>query len=168
MDRVQKQELVTSLQEAFNTANSVVVSHFNGLTAAEAAELRRKMRAVGAQFRVTKNSLARRALDGTSFGDLEDLFEGPTGVAFSEDPVAAAKASVEFAKDNDHLVILGGSLNGDRLSGDEVKALAALPSLDELRTKLVSLLVRPASNVVSVLGAPSSQLARVFSAYGGK
>ena len=133
MDRVQKEELVNSLRETFNAANSVVVSHFKGLTAAEAAELRRKMRAAGAQFRVTKNSLARRALDGTAFGGLEDLFEGPTGVACSKDPVAAAKASVEFAKDSDHLVILGGSLDGNRLSGDEVTALAALPSVDELR-----------------------------------
>ena len=168
MDRVQKEELVNSLRETFNAANSVVVSHFKGLTAAEAAELRRKMREAGAQFRVTKNSLARRALDGTAFGGLEDLFEGPTGVACSKDPVAAAKASVEFAKDSDHLVILGGSLDGNRLSGDEVKALAALPSVDELRAQLVSLLKRPATNVVSVLAAPSSQLARVFGAYGNE
>ena len=144
----------------------MVVSHFNGLTAAEATQLRRQMAAAGAQFRVTKNSLARRALEGTAFDSLEDLFDGPTGVAFSKDPVAAAKASVEFAKDSDHLVVVGGSLDGKRLSGEEVKALASLPSLDELRAGLVSLLQRPATNVVSVMAAPQSQLARVFGAYG--
>ena len=166
MDRVQKEETVTSLRETFAAANSVVVSHFNGLTAAEATQLRRQMAAAGAQFRVTKNSLARRALEGTAFDSLEDLFDGPTGVAFSKDPVAAAKASVEFAKDSDHLVVVGGSLDGKRLSGEEVKALASLPSLDELRARLVSLLQRPATNVVSVMAAPQSQLARVFGAYG--
>ena len=167
MDRVQKEEMVASLRETFSTANSLVVSHFNGLTAAEATQLRRQMIAAGAQFRVTKNSLARRALEGTAFDNLEDLFEGPTGVAVSEDPVAAAKASVDFAKSNDHLVILGGSLDGKRLSGEEVKALAGLPSLDELRSKIISLIQRPATNVVSVLVAPPGQLARVFGAYGG-
>ena len=166
MDRVQKEEMVTSLREIFTAANSVIVSHFNGLTAAEATQLRREMAAVGAQFRVTKNSLARRALEGTAFDGLEDLFDGPTGVAFSKDPVAAAKASVEFAKDSDHLVIVGGSLDGNRLSGEEVKALASLPSLDELRAGLVSLFQRPATNVVSIMAAPQSQLARVFGAYG--
>ena len=166
MDRVQKEEMVASLRETFKAANSVVVSHFNGLTAAEATQLRRQMLAAGAQFRVTKNSLARRALEGTAFNSLEDLFEGPTGVAFSEDPVAAAKASVNFAKDSDHLVILGGSLDGQRLSGEEVKALADLPSLDELRSTIIALIQRPATNVASVMAAPPGQLARVFGAYG--
>jgi large subunit ribosomal protein L10 len=167
LDRVQKEEMVTLLRETFTAANSVVVSHFSGLTAAEATQLRRQMMAAGAQFRVTKNSLARRALEGTAFDSLEDLFDGPTGVAFSKDPVAAAKASVEFAEDSDHLVILGGSLDGKRLSVEEVKALASLPSLDELRARFVSLLQRPATNIVSVVVAPQSQLARVFGAYGG-
>ena len=168
MDRVQKEETVDSLRETFTSSTSAIVSHFNGLTAAEATQLRRQMLAAGAKFRVTKNSLARRALEGTNFGSLEDLFDGPTGVAFSDDPVAAAKASVDFAKDNDHLVILGGCLDGKRLNGDEVKALASLPSMDELRAKIVSLIQRPATNLVSVMAAPQAQLARVFGAYGAQ
>lgn len=167
MDRIQKQEMVGSLHEIFGSAGSVVVSHFNGLTASEATDLRRRMHAVGARFRVIKNSLARRAIEGTPYECLSDLFTGPIAFAFSEDPVAAAKASVDFAKENDHLVVLGGGLGAKRLSQEEVNSLASLPSLDELRAMLVGLLQRPATNVVSVLLAPSGQLARVFSAYGG-
>ena len=168
MDRVQKQEMVASLHETFEAASSVVVSHFKGLTASEATELRRRMHSAGAEFRVTKNSLARRAVEGTPYGSLSDLFAGPVAVAFSDDPVAAARASVEFAKENDHLVILGGGLGEKRLDEAEIKSLAGLPSLDELRSIFVALVQRPAANVVSVLSAPAGQLARVFGAYGAE
>ena len=114
LDRVQKQEMVASLHETFEAASSVVVSHFKGLTASEATNLRRRMHAAGAEFRVTKNSMARRALEGTPYAGLSDLFSGPVAVAFSDDPLAAARASVEFAKENDHLVILGGGLGEKR------------------------------------------------------
>lgn len=166
MDRVQKQEMVASLHETFEAATSVVVSHFKGLTASEATELRRRMHSAGAEFRVTKNSMARRAVEGTPYASLSNLFAGPVAVAFSDDPVAAARASVEFAKESDHLVILGGGLGEKRLDEAEIKSLAGLPSLDELRAMFVALVQRPAANVVSVLSAPASQLARVFGAYG--
>ena len=166
LDRVQKQEMVASLHETFEAATSVVVTQFSGLTAAEATNLRRQMHAVGAKFRVTKNSLARRALEGTQYENLSNLFAGPVAVAFSADPVAAAKASVNFAKENDHLIILGGGLGEKRLDEAEIRSLASLSSLDELRASFVALIQRPAANVVSVLSAPPSQLARVFGVYG--
>ena len=167
MDRVQKQEMVASLHETFEAATSVIVTQFSGLTAVEATNLRRHMHAAGATFRVTKNSLARRALKGTPYESLSNLFEGPVAVAYSADPVAAAKASVDFAKESDHLIILGGGLGEKRLDEVEIKSLASLPSLDELRASFVALIQRPAANVVSVLSAPAGQLARVFGVYGG-
>lgn len=167
MDRIQKEEMVKALHETFRSSTSLVVTHFKGLTASEATDLRRRMRDAGAQFRVTKNSLARLAIAGTPYEPLSDLFVGPVAVAFSSDPVAAAKASVDFAKENDNLVVLGGGLGDKQLSQAEIKSLANLPSLDELRATLVGLLQRPATNVASVLSAPSGQLARVFGAYGG-
>ena len=167
MDRVQKQEMVASLHETFEAATSVVVTQFNGLTAAEATNLRRQMHVAGAKFRVIKNSLARRALEGTQYETLSDLFAGPVAVAFSADPVAAAKASVDFAKESGHLIILGGGLGEKRLDEAEIKSLASLPSLEELRASFVALIQQPAANVVSVLSAPPGQLARVFGVYGG-
>ena len=160
MDRVQKEEMVASLHETFEAATSVIVTQFSGLTAVEATNLRRHMHAAGATFRVTKNSLARRALKGTPYESLSNLFEGPVAVAYSADPVAAAKASVDFAKESDHLIILGGGLGEKRLDEVEIK------SLDELRASFVALIQRPAANVVSVLSAPAGQLARVFGVYG--
>ena len=166
LDRVQKEEMVASLHETFEAATSVVVTQFSGLTAAEATDLRREMHMAGAKFRVTKNSLARRAIEGTPYEGLSKLFTGPVAIAFSDDPVAAAKASVNFAKKSDHLIILGGGLGDKWLEEEEVKSLASLPSLDELRATFVALIQRPAVNVVSVLSAPTGQLARVFGVYG--
>lgn len=165
MNRTEKEELVGSLREAFAGTTAVVVAHYSGLTVAELTELRQKARAAGASFKVTKNRLTRLALEGTPFHGLSQLFKGPTAVALSRDPVAAAKTVVEFAKSHDKLVIVGGALNKEQLDADGVKSLAALPSLDELRGKLVGMLQTPATRVAGVLQAPAGQLARVMGAY---
>jgi large subunit ribosomal protein L10 len=168
VDRSQKEKLVASLHETLSGVSSIVVTHQTGLTVAEVTDLRRRMREAGAGFKVTKNRLARLALQGTPFELLSSMFTGPTAIAFSRDPVAAAKVAVEFANRNDKLVIVGGALGTQALDAAGVKALATLPSLDELRGKLVGLLQTPASRIAAVLQAPGSQLARVFSAYAGK
>ncbi len=166
MDRAKKQELVAELQETFESNNLVVVTQQSGLTVSEVSELRKQMREAGASFKVTKNRLAKIALKGTKFEDLSDHFTGPTAVAASEDPVAAAKVAVEFANKNEKLQIICGSLETEALDADAIKALAKLPSLDELRGKIVGLIQAPATKVAGVLQAPSGQLARVFGAYG--
>ena len=168
MDRSQKEKLVASLNETLSGVSSIVITHQTGLTVAEVTDLRRRMREAGAGFKVTKNRLARLALQGTQFERLSSLFTGPTAIAFSRDPVAAAKVAVEFANKNDKLVIVGGALGTQALDAAGVKALATLPSLDELRGKLVGLLQTPASRIAAVLQAPGSQLARVFKAYAEK
>ena len=168
MDRTQKEEMVSSLRQTFSDASVVVVAHSLGLTAGEATELRRQMRAAGATFRVTKNRLTRLALEGTPYQGLNELFTGPTAIAYSEDPVAAARAVVQFTKDNDHLVVGGGALGEKTLAQAGVKDLASLPSLDELRAKLAGLLTTPATRLASVMNAPGGQLARVFGAYGAQ
>lgn len=166
MDRSQKEELVASMHEVFKDANIVVVSHYTGLTVGEMTDLRAKMREVGAGFKVTKNRLTRLALKDTDYESLDALFTGPTAMAYSEDPVAAAKAAVEFAKDNDKFVVMGGAMGSTVLDADGVKALATLPSLDELRGKLIGLVQAPATKVAGVMQAPAGQLARVCGAYG--
>ncbi len=168
MDRAQKEEKVASLHEAFQSAAMVVVAHQNGMSVAESTELRREMYKAGANFRVTKNRLARIALKGTEFEGLADLFTGPTAVAFSEDPVAAAKVAVDFAKKNDRLVIVGGALGNKTLDTAGVEALAKLPSLNELRAQLVGMINTPATRIAGVVQAPAGQLARVFGAYARK
>jgi len=144
----------------------VVITQQSGLTVEEVTSLRGKLRGEGASFHVTKNRLAKIALKGTKFEPLEGSFTGPTAIAVSEDPVAAAKVAVEFANNNDKLTIIGGALGEKVLDVAEIKALAKLPSLDELRGKIVGLLQAPASKIVGVLNAPAGQLARVLSAYG--
>jgi large subunit ribosomal protein L10 len=163
--RAEKVEIVDSLRGVFAEAGVVVVTHFQGLSVAEVTDLRRGMRDAGAKFRVTKNRLAKIALADTSFKPLTDLFTGPTAIAYSDDPVAAPKAAVDFAKKNDKLVVLGGGLDGNLLSADEVKALASLPSLDELRAKIIGMINTPAQRIASVLQAPAGQIARVLSAH---
>ena len=148
--------------------NLLVVTHQSGLTVAEVSQLRRNMRDAGAQYKVTKNRLARRALEGTKFQALQPLFTGPTAIAFSEDPVAAAKVCVGFAKKNGKLTIVGGALGGEELDTGQINALAKLPSLDELRATLIGLLQAPATKLAGVTQAPAGQLARVFGAYGSK
>ena len=168
MDRAQKQKLVEGLHQDLADTVCVVVAHQTGLTVAEATQLRRQMRGAGARYRVTKNRLARRALEGTPFEPLSDLFTGPTAIAFSRDPVAAAKVVVEFANRNDKLTIVGGGLSGQALDPAGVRALATLPSLDELRGRIVGLLQAPATRVATVLQAPAAQVARVLAAFAEK
>jgi large subunit ribosomal protein L10 len=165
VDRVQKQKLVETLQQDLADTVCVVVTHQTGLTVAEATQLRRQMRNAGARFRVTKNRLARRALDGTPFAPLTPLFTGPTAIAFSRDPVAAAKVAVEYANRNDKLTIIGGGLAGQLIDAAGVKELASLSSLDEMRAKLIGLLLAPATGLARVMQEPAAQLARVLAAY---
>jgi len=166
VDRARKAELVAELQKTFESSNLVVVAQQTGLTVAEMSDLRKQMRDAGASFKVTKNRLAKIALKGTQFEGLADSFTGPTAIAVSQDPVAAAKVAVEFADKNEKLQIVCGALDAEALDADRIKALARLPSLDELRGKIVGLLQAPATKVAGVLQAPGGQLARVFAAYG--
>ena len=168
MDRAQKQKLVDSLHGTLMQTELVVVTQQVGMTVAEVTTLRRQMREAGAGFKVTKNRLARRALEGTKFAQLAPLFKGPTAVAYSTDPVAAAKVAVNYANANEKLSIVGGAMGGQLLDSKGIKALATLPSLNELRGKLVGLLQTPATRVAQVLRAPASQLARVMGAYATK
>ena len=168
MDRLEKEKLVAALHETFESTHLMVVAHHVGLTVAESSDLRRQMRDAGASFKVTKNRLTRLALEGTKFSGLSDLFRGPTAIAYSQDPVAAAKVAVNFAKDNDKLTILGGALEKEILDENAIKALATLPSLDEQRSIFVRLLQTPATRIAGVLQAPAGQLARVIGAYGAK
>ncbi len=164
MERAQKQKVVETLAAALADTTCVVITHQSGLTVAEATQLRRQVRSAGAEFKVTKNRLARRALVGTRFELLAPLFTGPTAIAFSRDPVAAAKVIVEFANRNDKLQIVGGGLAGQQFDAAGVRNLASLPSLDELRAKLVGLLAAPATRLAVALQAPAAQLARVLAA----
>jgi large subunit ribosomal protein L10 len=166
VDRVEKQDLVALLHRTFSETAAVLVTHYSGLTVAEIGDLRKRMREAGAGLKVTKNRLAKLALDGTRYENLSDLFKGPTAIAFAADPVAAAKAAVGFAKTNPKLILLGGGVAGQRLDADGVKALATLPSLDEIRGKVIGLLNAPATQIAAILQAPAGQLARVFAAYG--
>jgi len=168
MDRTQKAEEVKSLNGLFAEAGAVVVAHYSGMTVAQMGELRSRLRQAGASFKVAKNRLAKRALEGTQAGGIADLFKGPTGIAYSKDPIAAPKVLVAYAKDNEKLVILGGIAVGTTLNAEGVKALAELPSLDQLRGKIAGLLQAPATKIAGVLQAPAGQLARVVSAYANK
>ena len=167
MDRAKKEALVAELHETFDTSSLVVVTHQRGLTVSEVSDLRGKMREQGAGFKVTKNTLAKIALEGTKFEYLKDQFTGPTAVAYSADPIAAAKVAVAFEKDSkEKFTIVAGGLDEKEMDATQVKTLASLPSLDELRGKIVGLLQAPAGKVVGTLQAPAGQLARVFGAYG--
>ena len=165
MDRQEKRAFVEFLANVFNSTSMVVVTENKGLTVADVTELRRRVRAAGATYKVAKNRLASLALHGTQFDGIAPLLKGPTALAWSEDPVAVAKVIVEFAKTNDKLVVLGGALGSQTLDADGIKALAALPSLDELRAQLVGMISTPATRIAGVVQAPAGQLARVFGAY---
>ena len=168
MDRVQKEALVAALHRTFGEVTLVVVTHQTGLSVAESTALRQQIRDAGAGFKISKNRLTRLALEGTKFEALKPLMTGPTGLATSVDPVAAAKVCVEFAKKNEKLTVIGGALGEQFLDVEGVQALAKLPSLDELRGKIVGLVQAPATKVAGVLQAPAGQLARVFGAYGSQ
>lgn len=165
MDRAEKREFVDSLAKVFAETSMVVVSRNDGLTVAQATDLRRRMRAAGAQYKVAKNRLALLALDGTRFDGIAPLLKGPTALAWAEDPVAVAKTAVEFARTNERFVVVGGALGTQMLDASGVRALAELPSLDALRARLVGMIQTPATRIAGVLQAPGGQLARVFGAY---
>ena len=168
MDRTEKREFVTALGQVFQETSMVVVTRNAGLTVAEVSDLRRRMRAAGASYKVAKNRLATLALDGTRFDGIKPMLKGPTALAWSSDPVAVAKTAIEFARTNEKLVIVGGALGTQTLDAAGVQALAELPSLDALRATLVGMLQTPATRIAGVLQAPAGQLARVFGAYAKK
>ncbi|MEG3082758.1 50S ribosomal protein L10 [Sphingomonas sp. PB2P12] len=168
MDRDQKTAAVAELNRTFSEVGVVVVTRNLGLTVAQSTVLRNKMRDAGATYKVSKNKLAKIAMDGTDYSSLGDMLTGPVGLASSIDPVAAAKVVVEFAKTNDKFEIVGGAMGATTLDVEGVKALATLPSLDELRAKIVGLIVAPATKLATITQAPAAQLARVLSAYAEK
>lgn len=168
MDRTEKQEVVSAVRQMFQDSVSVVVTHYSGMTVSEMTDLRGRMRQAGASYKVSKNRLTRLALADTNFKGIADMFTGPTGIAFSADPVAAAKVAVNYAKTNEKLVIIGGAYNGQVLDINGIKTLAELPSLDELRAKLLSMLQTPATRIAGIMQAPAGQVARVIGAYGAK
>ena len=168
MDRTEKREFVASLATVFAETSFVLVAQNKGLTVADVSELRRRMRAAGASYKVAKNRLATLALEGTRFQGVAPLLKGPTAIAWSTDPVAVAKTAVEFAKTNDKFVVLGGALGTQNLDATGIKALAELPSLERLRAQLVGLIQTPATRIAGILQAPGGQVARVLSAYAKK
>ncbi len=168
MDRSEKEALVADLHRTFEDTTLLVITHQTGLTVAEVSELRRRMRRAGATYKVTKNRLTKRALEGTKFQALQPLFTGPTAIAYSDDPVAAAKVCIEFAKKNKKLTVVGGALDEEQLDTGRIKDLAQLPSLDELRARLIGVVQAPATKLAVVTQAPAAQLARVLSAYGSQ
>ena len=168
MDRSEKEALVADLHRTFEDTTLLVITHQTGLTVAEVSDLRRQMRQAGATYKVTKNRLTKRALEGTKFQALQPLFTGPTAIAYSDDPVAAAKVCFEFAKKNQKLTVVGGALDEEQLDIGRIEDLAQLPSLDELRARLIGVVQAPATKLAGVIQAPAAQLARVFSAYGSR
>ncbi len=168
MDRAAKQESITELSEVFKASNVVVVAHYAGLTVAQMQTLRRQMKQAGAQVKVAKNRLAKIALKDTDAAVISPLLKGPTVLAYSGDPVSAPKVAVDFAKTNEAFVILGGSMGKAALDPNGVKALASLPSLDELRAKIVGLLMAPATKIAQLTNAPAAKVARVIQAYASK
>ena len=168
MERAEKKDAVVALNEVFKTTSVDIVAHYSGLTVAQMQQLRRQMRQAGAAVKVAKNRLAKIALEGTDVASIGSLLKGPTVLAYSGDPVAAPKAAVDFAKGHERFVILGGAMGKTTLNPDGIKALAALPSLDELRAKLVGLIQAPATKIAQVVTAPAAKVARVVQAYASK
>ncbi|MCQ2004470.1 50S ribosomal protein L10 [Rhizobium sp. NRK18] len=168
MEKAEKREFVAELNEVFKASGSVVVAHYAGITVAQMNDFRSKMRAAGGTVKVAKNRLAKIALQGTESEEMSNLFTGQTLIAYSVDPITAPKVVMDFAKGNDKLVVLGGAMGATSLDAEGVKSLATLPSLDELRAKLVGMIQTPATRIAGVVQAPAAQLARVFSAYASK
>lgn len=168
MEKAAKSQLVSTLNTTFKNAAVVVVAHNNGLTANQVLDLRNKMAAAGATVKVAKNSLVKLALEGTDAKGIEKYLTGPTMLAYANDPVTAPKVASDFAKAHEKFVILGGALGKTQMDANGVKALATLPSLDELRAKLVGMIQTPATRIAGVVQAPAGQLARVLNAYATK
>ena len=168
MDRTEKREFVSTLGQVFAETSMVVVTQNKGMTVAEVSNLRRQMRASGSTYKVAKNRLAVLALEGTRFEGIKPMLKGPTALAWSKDPVAVAKAALDYAKTNEKFVVIGGALGTQMLDANGIKALADLPSLDVLRARLVGMIQTPGTRIASILQAPAGQLARVFGAYAKK
>jgi large subunit ribosomal protein L10 len=168
VDRAAKKELVTTLNGVFKGTNVVVVAHYSGLNVAQMQNLRKQMKQAGAAVKVAKNRLAKLALDGTDAAVVVPLLKGPTLIAYSGDPIAAPKVATDFAKAHEKFVILGGAMGKTALDPNAVKALASLPSLDELRAKIVGLIQAPATKIAQLVNAPAAKLARVVQAYAKK
>ena len=164
VERAEKRELVATLRGVFENTGTIVVAHYSGLSVADMTALRAQMREAGAGVRVAKNRLAKLALEGTEVAHMADLFSGPTVIAYSSDPVAAPKIAVNFAKTNDKLVVLGGAMGATKLKPDDVMALATMPSLDELRARLVGMISTPATRIAQIVAEPARQIARVLGA----
>ena len=165
VEREKKRELVANLNQVFSSSGVVVVAHYAGLTVADMTELRGKMRQSGGTLKVAKNRLVKLALQGTELEHMRDLFVGQTVIAYSDDPVSAPKVASQYAKANDNFVILGGALGANALDANGINELASLPSLDELRAQIISMLQTPATRIAQIVNAPAGQLARVFGAY---
>ncbi len=168
MDREGKKKSVAALNDVFSKTSVVVVAHYKGLTVAQMQKLRKQMGAAGAKVQVAKNRLVKIAIEGTDTSSISGLMKGPTLIAYSDDPVAAPKIAVAFAKDHEKLVILGGAMGKTVLDVNAVKSLATLPSLDELRAKVIGLIQAPATKLAQLTTAPAAKLARVFQAYADK
>jgi large subunit ribosomal protein L10 len=168
VDRAQKRELVTTLNEEWKDSGVIVVAHYKGMTVAQMTDFRKRMKEAGGAVKVAKNKLAKLALKDTDVEAISDLLQGQTCVAYSDDPVSAARISVKYSRENDKLIILGGAMGKTRLDSDGVKALADLPSLDELRGKLIGLLQAPAGKIARILNEPAGMLARVLAAKGSQ
>lgn len=168
MERAEKREFVTWLNSTLQESGSFVVAHYSGLTVAQMNDFRSKMREAGGSVKVAKNRLAKIALQGTASEEVSGLFVGQTLIAYSQDPVAAPKIAVDFSKANDKLVILGGAMGSTRLNAESVKSLASLPSLDELRARLVGMISTPATRIARIVKEPAAQVARVVGAYSRK
>ncbi len=162
MNRKQKEELVQNLHDTFLNSSSIIVTHINGLTVAETTELRSSMRNANCKFKVTKNKIAKIALKKTNYEQLDDLFKGPTAIGSSRDEILPAKILVKFSKDSEKIKIVGGAIDDKPLSVEEINNLAMLPSLDEIRSKLVGLLMAGPLKLVRTLNEPSSRLARIL------
>jgi len=163
--RSEKKELVEKLKDELDTSSSVIVAHYSGLTVNESEQLRTEMRNNGAKFKVTKNRLTKLALEQTKFKDLIDLFNGPTAIAYSDDPVAPAKVAANFDKKLEKFKIIGGGYDGEKIDLDKINFLATLPSMDELRGKILRLISAPAQKIASIVKEPSGQLARLVNAH---
>ena len=163
MNRSEKKEFVQKLKDEIDSSSSVIVAHYSGLTVDESEQLRAEMRSNGAKFKVTKNRLTKLALEQTQFKDIADLFTGPTAIAFSDDPVAPAKVAVSFEKKLEKFKIIGGGYDGEKIDLEKINFLATLPSMDELRGKIIGLISAPAQKIALIVKEPASQMARLVS-----
>ena len=168
MNRSEKKDFVKKLKEELNSSSSVIVAHYSGITVDETDQLRKEMRNNGAKFKVTKNRLTKIALEDTQFKSLADLFSGPTAIAYAEDPVAPAKVAVSFEKKIEHFKIIGGGYDGEKMDNNKINFLATLPSMDELRGKILGLISAPAQKIASIVKEPAGKMARMMSAQSKK